>query len=190
MGKFVKNVFSVIVLLALIGACTDTEVQEEQQDKTEQVQETEVAEETVEVVEEETEVVEEVLPTVGEVAEAKKYSLVVNDYYETTRISSNNMFIEDLTTDGKFIVVNLTIKNKENTQTTYSDFDIKLKSGDLSFSATDNLDVVVIFEDYLSYEQVNPQMSTTNVLVFEVPSDLDTYSIEMGFFDTVEIILQ
>ena len=183
MGKFVKNVFSIIVLLALIGACTDTEVQEKQQDKTEQVQETEVVEETVEVV-------EEVLPTVGEVVEATKYSLVVNDYYETTHISSNNMFVEDITTDGKFIVVNLTIKNKENTQKTYSDFDIKLKSGDLSFSATNNLDVVVIFEDYLSYEQVNPQMSTTNVLVFEVPSDLDTYSIEMGFFDTVEIILQ
>lgn len=183
MGKFVKNVFSIIVLLALIGACTDTEVQEKQQDKTEQVQETEVVEEAVEVV-------EEVLPTVGEVAEAKKYSLVVNDYYETTHISSGNMFVEDITTDGKFIVVNLTIKNKENTQTTYSDYDIKLKSGDMSFSATNNLDVVVIFEDYLSYEQVNPQMSTTNVLVFEVPSDLDTYSIEMGFFDTVEIILQ
>lgn len=183
MGKFVKNVFSIIVLLALIGACTDTEVQEKQQDKTEQVQETEVAEETVEIV-------EEVLPTVGEVVEAKKYSLVVNDYYETTHISSGNMFVEDITTDGKFIVVNLTIKNKENTQTTYSDYDIKLKSGDMSFSATNNLDVVVIFEDYLSYEQVNPQMSTTNVLVFEVPSDLDTYSIEMGFFDIVEIILQ
>ena len=188
MKKSTKIVLGSLLVLGLIGGCTDTEetdVQEEQV-QTEQVEEQEVEEEVV--VEEEAE--EIVLPGIGEVAEAKKYSLVVNEVYETTVLTSDNMFQDDLVTEGKFIVIDLTIKNKQNVSESYSDYDLRLVSGDMKFNALDTLDINIIFEDYLSFVEVNPQMSTTNILVFEVPADLNSYNLTMGFFDTVEIELK
>ena len=171
MKKATKMIIGGIVVLGVIGACTDTDVED---------------------VKEEEKVVEEVkLPQVGELAEAKKYSLVVNDFYETDVITSNNMFIENATTTGKFIVVNVTITNKENTPNSYSDMDLNLKSGDAKYSATNNFDISVIFSDeYLSYKEVNPGMSVTATVVFEVPADLEHYQLHMGYFDTVDIELK
>lgn len=188
MKKGTKIALGTVLVLGLIGGCTDTEETEvqEEQVQTEQVEEQEVEEEVV--VEEEVE--EIVLPGIGEVAEAKKYSLVVNEVYETTVLTSDNMFQDDLTTEGKFIVINLTIKNKQSSQENYSYSDVSLTSGDMTFSALDSLDINIIFEDYLWFIDVNPQMSTTNTVVFEVPADLDTYHLEMGIFDTVEIELK
>ena len=72
------------------------------------------------------------------------------------------MFIENVTTTGKFIVANVTITNKENTPNVYSDMDLNLKSGDATYSATNNFDIAVIFSDeYLSYEEVNPGTSAS-----------------------------
>ena len=177
MKKGIKIALGTVLVLGLIGACSDkeeTEVKEEQI-QTEQVEE----------------VKEEVkLPGIGEVAEADKYSVIVNEVHEVTVLTSDNMFQDDLTTDGKFIVINLTIKNKQSSQENYSYSDVKLTSGDMTFSALDSLDINIIFEDYLWFIDVNPQMSTTNTVVFEVPADLDTYHLEMGIFDTVEIELK
>ena len=177
MKKGIKIALGTVLVLGLIGACSDkeeTEVKEEQI-QTEQVEE----------------VKEEVkLPGIGEVAEADEYSVIVNEVHEVTVLTSDNMFQDDLTTDGKFIVINLTIKNKQSSQENYSYSDVKLTSGDMTFSTLDSLDINIIFEDYLWFIDVNPQMSTTNTVVFEVPADLDTYHLEMGIFDTVEIELK
>lgn len=185
MKKGTKIALGTVLVLGLIGACSDkeeTEVKEEQI-QTEQIEEQEVEEEVI--VEEEVK-----LPGVGEVAEADKYSVVVNEVSEVTVLTSDNMFQDDLTTNGKFIVINLTIKNKQSSQENYSYSDVKLTSGDMTFSALDSLDINIIFEDYLWFIDVNPQMSTTSTVVFEVPADLDTYHLEMGIFDTVEIELK
>ena len=194
MKKATKMIIGGLVVFGIIGACSDTDVEDTkeeekvvQEEKQEEKQEQEVKEE----VKEEVIVEEEKLPTVGEVAEAKKYSLVVNDFYETDMINSNNMFIDNVTTEGKFVVVNVTITNKEDKPNTYSDMDLTLKSGDSTYSATNNFDIQVILTDeYLSYQQVNPGMSITATVVFEIPADLEHYQLHMGYFDTVDIELK
>ena len=194
MKKATKMIIGGLVVFGIIGACCDTDVEDTkeeekvvQEEKQEEKQEQEVKEE----VKEEVIVEEEKLPTVGEVAEAKKYSLVVNDFYETDMINSNNMFIDNVTTEGKFVVANVTITNKENKPNTYSDMDLTLKSGDSTYSATNNFDIQVILTDeYLSYQQVNPGMSITATVVFEIPADLEHYQLHMGYFDTVDIELK
>jgi len=126
-------------------------------------------------------------------------SFTVNSVEETKEISSGNKYIDSATTEGKFIVVNVTVKNdkKEAITINSSFFKLITNSGVEYDPNTDGKVMMAMMEEENFFlQQVNPGLSKTGKVVFEVGSDLDLNATvlrgQTGFWgtETVEISLK
>jgi hypothetical protein len=126
-------------------------------------------------------------------------SFTVNSVEETKEISSGNQYIDNATTEGKFIVVNVTVKNdkKEAITINSSFFKLITTSGVEYDPNTDGKVMMAMMEEENFFlQQVNPGLSKTGKVVFEVGSDLDLNATvlrgQTGFWgtETVEISLK
>lgn len=139
-------------------------------------------EEVEEVAEEAEEVAEEEIHQVGEGFESGELGIVINSVEEKTKLGSGNQFIDDVTTEGKFIVVGAKISNNDKESRTLSSMMFKLRDDqDRKFEASSDFEVMMILDDNnLFLEEVNPGMSRTGIFVFEVPADIVEYDLEVG----------
>ena len=98
---------------------------------------------------------------------------------------------------GKLIVVNVTVKNndKESRMVDGSMFTIVDNQG-RKFSTLDNFELATILEDeYILLDSINPGMSLTGTFVFEVPSDIEDYTLRVasgvgftfGIYETINL---
>ncbi|WP_312649267.1 DUF4352 domain-containing protein [Proteiniclasticum sp.] len=161
-----------------------------------------VAEEASEQPEESaTPIVEEEIVEVGigTPATIAGVSFTVNTVEETKKISSGNEFIEDVETEGKFLILDITIKNdKKEPITIDSSFFKLITSNKVEYDPNTDGAVIMAMMNEADFflQQVNPGLSKTGKVIFEVGADIDLNSLilrgQTGFWgtETVEISLK
>jgi hypothetical protein len=123
---------------------------------------------------------EEVL-SVGQPVTVGDFEYVVKGSSETNEIKSDNEFIESKTTTGKFIMVDYSVKNLDKEARMIDSELFRIKSGENEFQPMQDADIIMLLgEENLFLEEVNPQMSREGKLVFEVPADLATYELQLS----------
>lgn len=150
--------------------------------------------------EEETEPSDEVVEAgIGMPAKIADVSFTVNSVEETKEISSGNEFIENAITEGKYVILEVTVKNEKKEALTINSsyFSLETVDGVIYEPNTDGKVMMAMMdEDDFFLQQVNPGLSKTGKVVFEVGEDLDLNTAilkgQTGFWgtETVEISLK
>jgi RNA polymerase subunit RPABC4/transcription elongation factor Spt4 len=117
---------------------------------------------------------------VGDSFDVGKLSITVVGVQEQKEIKSNNSYIESVKTEGKFIVVDAKIVNNDSESRTLDTSMFKvIDTGNREFDVISKAEVMMIIGDkYLFLETLNPGLSRTGTLVFEVPADVTAYSLK------------
>jgi Domain of unknown function (DUF4352) len=132
---------------------------------------------------------------VGQKATIADVSFTVNGVEETSEIKSGNEFIENATTEGKFIIADVTIENGQSEALTVDSSYFKIKTADdTQFDAVTDGEVIMAMGDGAGdffLQQINPGLSKSGKVVFEVPADLDlskaVLQCQTGFWGTESI---
>lgn len=95
-----------------------------------------------------------------------KLKLKVTSATEKTKLIHNNVYYSEPDSGGKFIVVNITIKNtgKNSSHIESNDFNLQDTDGS-KYVPTD----IIVSDDYLIYDVINPKMKLDTKIVFQVP---------------------
>lgn len=189
MKKFFKfgclGIILLIVLGIIIGIVGGGDEETTNTNSTEQKEE---------VKSEESKQEEKKVAGIGETATVADVGFTVQNVEETNEIDSGNEFIENATTDGKFIIADIKIDNgqKEALTIDSSFFKIITADGTEYEPVTDGTVFMAMSqEDDFFLQQINPGLSKAGKVVFEVPADLDlatsTLYCQTGFFGTESI---
>lgn len=124
---------------------------------------------------------EEKVYKIGDSVEVGKFSITISSCTEQDKFKSDNMYIDDVTTEGKFIAVEAKIINNDKEARTIDTNMFKLvDSQNREFEVYSKFELMTMLGDkYLFLESVNPGMSRSGIFVFEVPKDVNEYSLKM-----------
>lgn len=125
---------------------------------------------------------------IGDVVKDGKFEYIIHSVSETKKIKSNNQFIPSVVTKGKFVVLNYTVKNLDKKARTIDSSMFKLKGNGSEFDPSNGGNVdLILGNKSLFLQDLNPQLSRDGELVFEVPTNLIHYNLEVspgfGFAD-------
>lgn len=131
---------------------------------------------------------------VGDSVSIDNVTFKVNKVDSKTEIKSNNEFVDPAKASGKFIILDVSIKNGQKDALTMDSSYFKLKTKDDTTyeSSTDgNVLMVIPEKKQLFLEQLNPGIEKSGTIVFDVPKDLklsDVYlNCATGFWGTKDV---
>ncbi|WP_110114942.1 DUF4352 domain-containing protein [Bacillus sp. CGMCC 1.16541] len=116
---------------------------------------------------------------IGEEVKVGNLTYVVNGVEETTEISN---ILGDKTTEGKFIVVDLTVKNTDKKARLADTNMFKVLTADgTEYSADGTLDMYVneAGEGFF-LQDLNPNIGKTGKVVFELPTEAAQYDLQVS----------
>ncbi|GAA0614676.1 hypothetical protein GCM10009001_34940 [Virgibacillus siamensis] len=132
---------------------------------------------------------------IGETATIADVGFTVKNVKTTSVIESGNQFTEDAKTSGKFVLMDVTVKNGQKEPLTINSgyFEIKTSDGTTYEAVTDGQVLMamgnVASEFFLT--QINPGLSKSGKVAFEVPKDFKLKNAvlhcQTGFFGTESI---
>lgn len=119
---------------------------------------------------------------IGDSFNSGNIGVVIESVEEKTVFESGNQFIDNVTTEGKFVAVTAKLTNNDKEARTFSSTQFQLiDEQGRKFEALSSASLMMILGDKnLFLESCNPGMSRTGIFVFEVPSDVNSYSIEVA----------
>ncbi|MGE7639621.1 DUF4352 domain-containing protein [Peribacillus frigoritolerans] len=115
---------------------------------------------------------------VGDTVKVGKLEYTVKGVEETQKISN---VLGDKTTSGKFVIVEMAIKNLDKKERMADSNMFKVKSDGAEYGADAELDMYVN-EGGIGFflESINPNISKTGKVVFELPAEAKEYNIEVS----------
>lgn len=115
---------------------------------------------------------------VGDVVKVGKLEYTVKNVEETQKISN---VLGDKTTEGKFVIVEMAIKNLDKKERMADSNMFKVKADGAEYGADSELDMYVN-EGGIGFflESINPNISKTGKVVFELPAEAKAYNIEVS----------
>ncbi|MDP1418566.1 DUF4352 domain-containing protein [Peribacillus simplex] len=115
---------------------------------------------------------------VGDVVKVGKLEYTVKGVEETQKISN---VLGDKTTEGKFVIVEMAIKNLDKKERMADSNMFKIKADGAEYGADAELDMYVN-EGGIGFflETMNPNISKTGKVVFELPTEAKAYNIEVS----------
>lgn len=118
---------------------------------------------------------------IGDDIASGKINVIINSCTEKKEFKSGNQFIENVKTEGKFIVIDAKLTNNDKESRTIDTGMFKLvDSQNREFDVYSKAELMMILDDkYLFLESVNPGMNRTGTFVFEVPEDVSSYSLKI-----------
>lgn len=115
---------------------------------------------------------------IGESIKVGKFTYVVKNIEEKTKLSS---ILGEKSTSGKFIIVELDVKNGDDKSRIVDGEMFKIKSSGKEYGTNAELDMYVNEGGGgFLLQEVNPGISKLGSIVFEVPSDLNAYNLELS----------
>ena len=136
---------------------------------------------------------------IGEPAEIADVIFTVDGVEETDQISSGNEFIDDVTTSGKFVILDVTVENNKNDSITINSSFFTIYTDDgKEYDVNSDGEVMMAMGDAMDdffLTKINPGLSKSGKIVFEVGEDVDvsksTLKAQTGFWgtETVEVKL-
>ncbi|SDB83415.1 protein of unknown function [Pelagirhabdus alkalitolerans] len=206
MKKILKWVAIAFVGLIVIGALLsddDSETAETEatdQQETEEAEDEESSEEANDDSDDEVEEADEsddsddvTVAGIGDAATIADVTFTVNEVNTTEEITSDNEFIDPVTTSGKFVLIDVTIDNDKQESITINSsfFTLHDENGTEYDPSTDGGIMMNLDDDDFFLEQINPGLDRTGTVVFEVGSDVDVSSSKLeaqtGFWGTERI---
>ncbi|CAK7070268.1 DUF4352 domain-containing protein [Tissierella sp.] len=124
---------------------------------------------------------EEIVYQIGDSFTSGNLGIVVEEVEEKREFKSDNQFIKAVTTEGKFIVITAKLTNNDTKARTFSSMQFKIiDDQDREFDAYTDANLMMILGDKdIFLKECNPGMSRTGVFVFEVPEDIESYSLKV-----------
>jgi len=115
---------------------------------------------------------------VGDAVKTGELTYTVNGVEEKNLISN---ILGDKKTSGKFVIVDLKVKNGDKEERFVDAEMFKIKIGDTEYSADSELDMYVN-EGGIGFflETINPNIEKEGKVVFEVPADAKGYTLEVS----------
>lgn len=120
--------------------------------------------------------------TIGKPVKAGDFEYVILAAKEENVLESNNQFVENIETEGKFVMIDYSVKNLDNKARMVDKnlFELKDKKGN-TYDTFSHDDLYGILGDSnLFLEEVNPNLSRKGKIVFEIPSEVTEYSLEVS----------
>ncbi|MBT2289292.1 DUF4352 domain-containing protein [Paenibacillus albidus] len=108
----------------------------------------------------------------------------VNKVTTTKEIKDGDFFSYSPDADGSvFLVVNVTVKNAGKEMITTDSSFFQLLKGEVQYNPST---LITTTGDYFLYEGINPGLSQTGNVVFEVPEDMKDFvlNVQTGFWGT------
>ncbi|MGP4106776.1 DUF4352 domain-containing protein [Virgibacillus sp. L01] len=132
---------------------------------------------------------------VGETATVSNVGFTVDNVKTPDKIDSGNEFVENATTSGKFVILDVTVKNDQKEPLTIDSSYFKIKSADgTTYEPITDGQVMMAMGDSMGdffLTQINPGLSKSGKVVFEVSKDLklkdSVLHSQTGFFGTESI---
>jgi len=120
---------------------------------------------------------------IGDYVEVGKLAYIVHNVETTDILESDNEFIDPATTDGQFVVVEIEAFNND-TETRMVDstmFKIIDDQG-REYESSSDVDVMMVMDESLNLflQDINPGLSKTGKLVFELPADVTSYELQVS----------
>ncbi|MFJ5717660.1 DUF4352 domain-containing protein [Neobacillus sp. NPDC093127] len=120
---------------------------------------------------------------VGDLVKTGKLGYKVLNVEATKEIKSDNQFIESAKTEGQFVVIDLEAFNydKKARMVDSNMFKIKDDRG-REFDPTNDSNVMMVVKGSMDFflQDINPGLSKKGKLVFELPQDAASYSLEVS----------
>ncbi|KAF0821269.1 DUF4352 domain-containing protein [Cytobacillus firmus] len=113
---------------------------------------------------------------IGETSTVADVGFTVQSVEETQEIDSGNDFIDNATTDGKFIIADVKIDNEKKEALTINSSFFKIKVNGAEYEPVTDGEVIMAMGDAgtdFFLQQINPGLSKSGKVVFEVPADVD-----------------
>ncbi|HLQ84369.1 MAG TPA: DUF4352 domain-containing protein [Pseudogracilibacillus sp.] len=111
----------------------------------------------------------------GEAATVGDVSLTFKSVEEVNEINSGNEFIDNVTTEGKFIILDIDVKNEKSEAITIDSSLFKLTNRETTYDPTTSGEVMMAMmgDDDFFLTQINPGLNKSEKVAFEVAGDLD-----------------
>lgn len=171
--KFIAIAIGIFIAIGVIGSMgsdeetsgTDTETTaEEKTDKKDQKEEVKVYQ-------------------IGDLVETGKLAYKVTNAESKSELKSDNEFIESATTSGQFILIDIEAFNndKDARMIDSSMFKI-LDDQNREFDPSSDSEVMMVVDGAIDFflQDINPGLSKTGQLVFELPADAKSYSLQVS----------
>jgi len=127
---------------------------------------------------------------VGQTATVDKFVVKVNSVKYQSKIDDGGTGTVTQS-GGTWLIVNVTIKNNDTTSRTLDSSLFTVLKGNVKYSASDTVDMFINNNNDFFLTQVNPGLSATGNIAFNVPSQV-AYQLEVdsGAFATSKVIFE
>ncbi|WP_416730262.1 DUF4352 domain-containing protein [Fictibacillus sp. JL2B1089] len=172
-------VIAIIVVAAATGGEEDTGTSTASSEPKSEVASTEPAKKEEKKSEKKSEEKKPKQFTVGQEVKVGNLSYIVKGVTETNKISS---VLGDKTTEGKFAIVELTVKNNDKKARMADTTMFKIKTADdTEYDPDVELDMYANEAGETFFLQdINPNLSKTGKVVFELPAEAKEYNLEVS----------
>ncbi|MBD3110149.1 DUF4352 domain-containing protein [Bacillus sp. AGMB 02131] len=165
-GKFILIVFGVIIAFGIIASMLgDDETSSSDKASTKSA------------------ATEEKVYQVGEKVEAGKLAYEVTNISVTNEIASDNEFVESAVTEGQFIIIDVTAYNNDSEARMVDSNMFKMKDDQgREFQPSSDSEVMMLVDGMMDFflQDINPGLSKSGQLVFELPADATSYTLEVS----------
>lgn len=168
--RFIAIVLGIFIAIGVIGSMgsddesSSTEPDTKAEDKADKKEETKVYQ-------------------VGEMVETGELAYKVTNVEATSELKSNNEFIESATTEGQFVLIDIEAYNndKDARMVDSSMFKVLDNKG-REFDPSSDSEVMMVVDEAMDFflQDINPGLSKTGKLVFELPADAESYSLQVS----------
>lgn len=191
-GKILLWVLGIILILGVIGAMLGEDTENQQAEPASSIQTEEVETETdsesateqeEEATEEDGEVGNNEVYGIGDYVEVGKLAYTVHSVETTNILESDNQFIDPATTDGQFVIVEIeAFNNDSETRMVDSSMFKLIDDQGREFNTSTDTDVMMVLDESLNLflQDINPGISKTGKLVFELPNDVSSYELQVS----------
>lgn len=191
-GKILLWVLGIILILGVIGSMLgeDTENQQAEPASSIQTEEVETETDSESATEQEEEATEEdreegnnEVYGIGDYVEVGKLAYTVHSVETTNILESDNQFIDPATTDGQFVIVEIeAFNNDSETRMVDSSMFKLIDDQGREFNTSTDTDVMMVLDESLNLflQDINPGISKTGKLVFELPNDVTSYELQVS----------
>lgn len=107
----------------------------------------------------------------------------VTNVTATNELKSDNQFIESATTSGQYIVIDLEVSNNDSKTRMIDSSMFKMYDDqNREFEPSSDTEVIMVVEGAMDFflQDINPGLSKTGQLVFELPSDSSSYTLQVS----------
>ncbi|GGE48002.1 hypothetical protein GCM10011391_28490 [Pullulanibacillus camelliae] len=131
---------------------------------------------------------------IGDPAKIADVTFTVNKVETSTELKSDNEFVDPAKASGKFVILHVTIKNEKKKAISIDSSFFKIMTNDgTTYDPSDDGDVLMVIPEkqQLFLEQINPGITKTGTIVFDVAKDLDLskahVEAQTGFWGTEKV---